>query len=125
MQPFEDALETLERAESVRMPVAVVSNSETWRLEALLRSSRLDTRFQVRVSSDDVARPKPDPDVYLRAAQLLGVPAARSLAIEDSPTGVAAARDAGMRVVAVDRGWFGRDSLAHATRVVDRLEVDS
>jgi len=120
---YEDAMAALKRAEEGRFPLAVVTNSEHWRLDAILEAARLSDRFRVRVSADDVARPKPDPDVYLRAAQLLGVDPTRSLAIEDTPTGVAAARAAGMRVVAVNRGYFGFDALAHATRVVDVIDA--
>lgn len=55
----------------------------------------------VLVSADDVTRGKPDPEGYLRAAALLGVAPARCLAIEDAPAGLAAARAAGARTVAV------------------------
>jgi mannitol-1-/sugar-/sorbitol-6-phosphatase len=55
----------------------------------------------VLVSADDVRRGKPDPEGYLRAAELLGADPARCLAIEDAPAGIAAARAAGARVVAV------------------------
>ena len=52
---------------------------------------------------DDVGVPKPAPDLYLRACELLGVDPARSVAIEDSPPGVASARAAGMFVIGVRR----------------------
>ncbi len=55
----------------------------------------------VFVTSDDVARGKPDPAGYLLAARRLGVGAAECVVVEDSPTGIRAARDAGMRVIAV------------------------
>jgi beta-phosphoglucomutase-like phosphatase (HAD superfamily) len=53
------------------------------------------------VCGDEVRRPKPNPDPYLRAAELLGVRADRSVAIEDSPVGIAAAEAAGCVVLAV------------------------
>ncbi|MFP3913854.1 MAG: HAD family hydrolase [Actinomycetota bacterium] len=118
---FPDARSALDQIADAGMPRAVVSNSEGWRLDALLKAADLDHLFPVRVSSDDVPRPKPDPDVYLRAARLLGVDPSRCLAVEDSPTGVAAARAAGMRVVAVDRGVFDSEALAAATRVIPDL----
>ena len=59
------------------------------------------TRITVRCSAMDEARGKPAPDVYLTAARRLGVAAANCLALEDSPAGVASARSAGMRCVAV------------------------
>ena len=67
----------------------------------MLESARLDGPFEVVVTSEDVAEPKPAPDVYLRAAELLGSPASETVALEDSPPGAAAARAAGMYVIAV------------------------
>lgn len=62
------------------------------------------------IAGDDVLRPKPDPEAYLRAAAALGVPPGRCLVVEDSPTGVAAGLAAGARVVAVDPAQdVGRD----------------
>lgn len=118
---FADARSALRAAVQVGIARAVVSNSESWRLDALLEAAGIGNLFPVRVSSDDVPRPKPDPDVYLRAAELVGVEPSRCLVVEDTPTGVASARSAGMRVVAVDRKVFDPASLAAATRVVDSI----
>jgi beta-phosphoglucomutase-like phosphatase (HAD superfamily) len=57
--------------------------------------------FDVVLGVDDVENPKPSPDLYLRACELLGVPPTQAVALEDSPPGVAAARAAGMLVVGV------------------------
>lgn len=121
LEVFPDARTVLEEAIRAGIPRAVVSNSERWRLDALLEAAGLGEVLPIRVSSDDVPRPKPDPAVYRRAAGLLGAEPSRCLVVEDTPTGVAAARAAGMRVVAVDRGVFEPASLAAATRVVDSL----
>lgn len=118
---FDDAADALNRVKSANLLTAVVSNSEGWRLAAVLASAGLTDEFRIGVTSDDVARPKPEPDVYLRAAELLGVDTPRCLAIEDSPTGIASARAAGMRVVAVDRGVFEPGELDAATRLVSSL----
>lgn len=121
VEVFADARRALQGAIQSGIPLAVVSNSERWRLEAMLRAARLEEFFAVRVSSDDVRRPKPSPDIYVRASELVGVPAPRCLVVEDTPTGVAAARAAGMRVVAVDRKVFEPEALSAATRVVDSI----
>jgi beta-phosphoglucomutase-like phosphatase (HAD superfamily) len=60
----------------------------------------LTSAFQVTVSSEEVARGKPAPDVYLEAARRLGVPPSACVAIEDSASGIRAAHAAGMRVIA-------------------------
>ena len=67
----------------------------------MLAAAGLAAVFDVVVTSEDVAEPKPAPDVYLRTAELLGSPAAETVALEDSPPGAAAARAAGMYVIAV------------------------
>lgn len=122
VEVFADARRALEEVSATGMARAVVSNSEAWRLDALLEAADMARYFPVRVSSNDVSRPKPSPDVYLRAAELLGVDPSRCLVVEDTPTGVAAAREAGMRVVAVDRGVFETGVLAAATRLVSGLD---
>ena len=82
------------------LPMAVVSNSASHRLRRSVERAGLSAWLGPHVySAEDVGRPKPAPDAYLHAARQLGVPPAECLVIEDSPTGVLAARDAGMRVV--------------------------
>lgn len=121
LEVFPDATKALEQVEGSTLSKAVVTNSESWRLDAILISAGLADRFRIRVTSDAVAHPKPEPDIYLLAARLLDTDPSRCLVVEDSPTGVASARAAGMRVVAVDRGVFGSVALAAATRVVSSL----
>jgi sugar-phosphatase len=74
----------------------------------------------VLVAADDVERGKPGPEAYVLAAERLGVPPERRIVIEDAPTGIAAARAAGMRVVALAT-TFPCDELGEATVVVRRL----
>ena len=84
-----------------------------------------DGVFRAVVTGDDPGRPKPAPDAYLRAADLLGVDAARCLAVEDSPTGVRAALAAGALTVAMDPAVvLPPEVLAHPRlRRVDGLEA--
>jgi HAD superfamily hydrolase (TIGR01509 family) len=99
-EPRPGALELL-RAVRGRWPVAVASNAPRRHLLAGLRRVGIEDGFDVILGVEDVAAPKPAPDLYLRACELLGVDPPRSVAIEDSPPGVAAARAAGMFVVGV------------------------
>ena len=80
--------------------LAIASSSPLRLIDAVCDRLGL-TRITVRCSAMDEARGKPAPDVYLTAARRLGVAAANCLALEDSPTGIASARSAGMRCVAV------------------------
>lgn len=108
--------------QSTRKPFAVASSSKRAWVETSLRAIGLREAFAVVVSADDVTRAKPDPELFLRAAALLGVEPARCLVIEDSPHGVQAARAAGMDVVAVRTPQTAGQGFAEATLVVDGLE---
>jgi beta-phosphoglucomutase family hydrolase len=83
------------------IPMAIASNAEAANVDFVLESAGIRGYFACVVNGHDVARPKPFPDIFLRAAELLGVPAECCIVFEDSETGVAAARAAGMRVVAL------------------------
>jgi HAD superfamily hydrolase (TIGR01509 family) len=85
----------------VALPAAVVSNSRLTRVHASVRRAGLDAIFGERIfSAEQVARPKPYPDVYLHAASVLDVAPARCLVVEDSISGLNAARAAGMKTIA-------------------------
>ena len=81
------------------VPCALVTASSRAIMDAVLKVTGLS--FGVTVCGEDVQRGKPEPEPYLRAAALLGVPPARCVVLEDSPTGIAAARAAGCPVIAV------------------------
>jgi HAD superfamily hydrolase (TIGR01509 family) len=83
------------------VPVAVASNTPERLVRGALACAGLAQHFDVVVTADQVAEPKPSPDVYLRACELLGAAPSRSIGLEDSPTGVAAARAAGMFVIGI------------------------
>jgi beta-phosphoglucomutase len=93
-------VEFLERHRAV--PKAIGSNAERANIDFVVEQFGLRPFFQVIVNGQQVERPKPFPDVYLRAADLLGFEARDCIVFEDSPTGVEAARAAGMRVVGVE-----------------------
>lgn len=83
------------------VPCALVTMSYRDLAEAIV-ACLPEGSFQVIVAGDEVSRGKPDPEAYLRAAELLGVDPADCVAIEDSPTGVASATAAGVPVLAVE-----------------------
>jgi HAD superfamily hydrolase (TIGR01509 family) len=100
--PRPGALELLAAVRAAGLPVGVASNSQRSFVERVLSGAGLlDGRFDVVVTADDVAHPKPAPDIYLAACAALGSRPDRSTALEDSATGAAAALAAGMFVVAV------------------------
>jgi HAD superfamily hydrolase (TIGR01509 family) len=102
------------RAIGARWPAAVASSSNPELIDVVLRRSGLDAVIAVVVSSQEVARGKPAPDVYLEAARRLGVDPVSCVAVEDSHNGIRAAHAAGMRVVAVPNPHFPPDDEALA-----------
>lgn len=82
-------------------PLALASNAEPDNVAFLLDQAGLRTFFQVIVDGHQVQHPKPDPEIYLRTASLLGVEPANAIVFEDSYTGVEAARAAGMKIVGI------------------------
>jgi HAD superfamily hydrolase (TIGR01509 family) len=102
VSPRPGALELLEAVRAAGVPVGVASNSARAFVERVLSvAGLLDGHFDVVVTANDVARPKPAPDLYLAACAALGAEPGRAAALEDSATGVAAAVAAGMYVIAV------------------------
>ena len=116
------AVDTVERI-AAGWPLGLASSSNRELIEAALEASGLARHFQVTVSSEEVARGKPAPDVYLEAARRLGAPPERSVAIEDSQNGIRSARAAGMRVIAIPNPRFPppEDVLAEADVVLDGI----
>jgi HAD superfamily hydrolase (TIGR01509 family) len=92
-----------------RWPLGVASSSNRPVIDAALAASGLAGCFAATVSSEEVARGKPAPDVYLAVAAALGIPATSCAAIEDSANGIRAAASAGMAVVAVPNREFPPD----------------
>jgi len=99
-QPMPGVTAAIALFERCGLRLAIASSSPLRLIDAVCDRLGL-TRITVRCSAMDEARGKPAPDVYLTAARRLGVAAANCLALEDSPAGIASARLAGMRCVAV------------------------
>ena len=95
-------------------PLAVASSSNREIIDTVLELSGLGRFFKATVSSEEVARGKPAPEVYLEAARRLGVDAAGCAAIEDSHNGIRSAKAAGMRVIAIPNPSYPPDPAALA-----------
>jgi HAD superfamily hydrolase (TIGR01509 family) len=90
-------------AESLRgkVPMAIASGGTRMVIEKTLQRLGISDWFDEVVTADDVKEGKPAPDVFLKAAKLLGVPPTRCLVLEDAPSGILAAERAGMQVLAI------------------------
>ena len=121
LQAFEDAADTLEALADRGARLAVASSSPRERLDRSLAATGLAVYFEFSVGGDEVPHGKPAPDLFVAAAAGLEVDPLECLAVEDTPAGIAAARRAGMTVIAVQRGQYGLDDLRNADLVVPRL----
>jgi HAD superfamily hydrolase (TIGR01509 family) len=108
---------------SARWPLAVASSAPKSLIDAVLDVSGLRSAFAAAVSSEEVPRGKPAPDVYLEAAARLGVPPAACAAVEDSSNGLRSAAAAGCAVIAVPRPEYppAAEALDQARLVLDSL----
>jgi HAD superfamily hydrolase (TIGR01509 family) len=97
---------------AARWPLAVASSSNRELIDLALDLMGIAKYFKATVSSEEVARGKPAPDVYLEAARRLGVEPNNAAAVEDSTNGIRAAKAAGMRVVAIPNEHFAPDEEA-------------
>ncbi|MGH3126670.1 MAG: HAD family hydrolase [Gaiellaceae bacterium] len=109
-------------AGAFRLALASSSNREV--IDAALELSGLAPLFEATVSSEEVARGKPAPDVFLEAARRIDVAPARCAAVEDSGNGIRAAHAAGMRVLAIPNAHYPptADALALADVVLGSLD---
>jgi beta-phosphoglucomutase len=108
-----------------RVPVAVVSGAARSEIEPVLAAAGLSDVLGIIVAAEDVENGKPEPDGYLRALALLdgGLAPADVLAFEDTEAGVASAKTAGMRCIAV-LGTLAPERLAQADDIVERLDLE-
>ena len=98
-------------AASSRFPTAIVSSSNRDSIEETIRRMEIAANINVYIGAEDCKAGKPSPDGYLKAAELLGANVRECIVFEDSVTGIQAARNAGMQVVAI----------THSTSDVDRV----
>ena len=120
-QPIFDGLPELVEKLAARFKLAVASGSQHPVIEEVLAMKGLRQFFSAVVSFTDVKHGKPAPDIFLRAAELLGVPPATCCVIEDSKPGIAAGLAAGMRVIAI-ANTHPATELRSATQVVQSYE---
>ena len=123
LQPLPGAANLI-RSVADELPIGLATGSRRSDLEAVfayLEKGRLRERFKVTVSADDVTNPKPHLETYRAAVTKLGFEPKQCIAIEDTPGGIASAKGAGLRVLAV-AGTHDPTKLAGADRVVPTLD---
>ena len=121
--PLIDGAVDAVRRLAARWPLGLASSSNRALIDAVLDTAGLSSSFAATVSSEEVARGKPAPDVYLEAARRLGVAPDCCAAVEDSHGGIRSAKAAGMRVVAIPNASYppDGDALAQADVTIRSL----
>ncbi len=118
MELFPDAVRLISR---LSLPLGLATSSMQWYVDfTSAKFPLLREAFSVRLCAADVTNGKPDPEIFLRSFQLLGVPPDRTMVIEDSRNGVRAAKAAGCLTIGVDR--HGMIDLSEADLVVQSLD---
>jgi beta-phosphoglucomutase len=126
--PFPGVVALIRRIHDAAIPLALCSGALKRDVDPILRTLELDRAFAVTVTADDVTVSKPDPASYRVAIERLGeslpertIRAKRSVAVEDTPAGIEAARGAGLKVLAISNS-YPSEVLRGAARVVASLE---
>lgn len=123
LKPFPGVMRLLKRLRARGHGLALASSGDRVKVAFGMQALTLDGTFEAVVCGNDVTRSKPDPEIYLLAAQRLKVPPAACVAIEDAPAGVEAAKRAGMRCIAVTNS-VAREQLQPADLIVASLADD-
>ena len=122
LAPMPGLFELLERIEQRRLPKGVATSSPRAYLEDILNRFDLLPRFDMTLTAEDVTHGKPHPEIYLAAAERLGVAAGEMIVLEDSEAGTRAAAAAGAIAVSVPNHHSRPHDFSAATHVVERLD---
>jgi beta-phosphoglucomutase len=118
--PYQEVVELIHDLASRRVTLGLVTGALRAEAELTLHTLSIRDHFAAVIAAEDIVRSKPDPEGYLKGARALGASPETCVVIEDAPSGVQAARAAGMHCVAVTSGHSASE-LQDATLVIDRL----
>ena len=119
VEPLPGVRELLAELRGRGLPVGLASASLRQWVNATIRGLHIENAFDATVSASEVEHSKPAPDLYLAAAEKLGIPASECLAVEDTGAGIAAAKAAGMFAVQVRASSTALPPLEQADMVID------
>lgn len=122
VQPSPGLFTLIDRLDRAGLPRCVATSSRRDYARDLLDRHDLRDRFAFILGAEDVARSKPNPEIYQNAADRFGIEPGQMLVMEDSPAGIAAARAAGAFAVAIPHEHSPPEGLAHADWVLPRLD---
>jgi len=121
LRPMPALFELLAHIEERKLPKGVATSSSRRYMENILGRYQLLPRFAMTLTAEDVVRGKPEPDIYLKAAETLGVSTSEMLVLEDSEAGTRAAAAAGAVIVSVPHRHTARHDFSTARHVASSL----
>lgn len=121
--PLQGVREILTEGEMMGLKISIASSSPSDWVMRNLEKLRLLDHFPVIVTIEDVHHAKPEPDLFLTAAQKSGIRSDEAIVFEDSPNGIRAAKLAGMKCVAVPNPITARLDLSHADLIIEHLNT--
>ncbi len=110
LQPDPFLIKLLKELKNNNIPMGIGSSSRRWRIDHILKIFNLADYFSVVITAEDVATQKPDPNIFLTVAERLSVPTNKCIVVEDAPSGIEAAKRAGMKVAGFN--GFIKEDLA-------------
>ncbi len=123
LTPLPGAREWVQRLHDAGWKQAIGSSAPRRNVDVMIDAISLKSFFDITVAAEEVVHGKPAPDVFLKAAELLGVPPSQCIVVEDAAAGIAAARAAGIRCIGV--GENGTDAADLRVRSLDQLPPDA
>lgn len=122
LEPMPGLFALLDRIEAAGLPKGVATSSGRSYLEQMLGRFDLQHRFHMTLGAEDVSQGKPHPEIYLTAAERLGIPPAAMLVLEDSEAGTRAAATAGAQIISIPHEHSSAHDFAMATAIASRLD---
>lgn len=119
--PIDGILDLLIKLDKEQYKMAIASSSPRIFIEAIVKKLRIDNFFSVIISAEEVANGKPEPDVFLKAVELLNIDPSDCFIIEDSKSGVTAANKAGIRCIGFQNPSSGNQDLSGAEITIDKI----
>jgi HAD superfamily hydrolase (TIGR01509 family) len=120
IQPVKGLIPFLEKVSNKHIPMALATSSPVINVDFVMQKTGAGQFIKTRLTANDIVQGKPHPEIYLKAAKILGVSPARCVVFEDSFSGIESARSAGMKVVGLAT-THTRDELKNVDRVINDL----
>ncbi len=120
-EPLHGITELLQCLEENNIKMAVASSSSMVFIETVLKKLSIERYFEFYISGENIIKSKPEPDIFLKAAQMLRTEPAQCIVIEDSKNGVIAAKRAGMKCIGYINTNSGNQDLSPATKIIDNF----